>query len=159
MPFIQSYACFISSLSGSSASLPRHVSVLKQSIPPSSISRLYDIKLTIMQHHHQHKYLISNPERGTRKLSKSQLHTWYQYHPYNSLTNNPYQGSTCFSSFSIPFIIFVPFFSLPPSRNSDPGSHSRRFSPPPHYARFVPCIFIVTRLQLFLPSSTRVELL
>ena len=26
-----------------------------------------------------------------------------------------------------------PFFSLPPSRNSDPGSHNRLFPPPPHH--------------------------
>ena len=32
-----------------------------------------------------------------------------------------------FSFFSIPFIIFTILFSLPPSRNSDPGSHSRLF--------------------------------
>ena len=30
-------------------------------------------------------------------------------------------------------IIFALLFSLPPSRNSDPGSHSRLFSPPTHY--------------------------
>ena len=49
------------------------------------------------------------------------------------------------------------FFSLPRSRNSDPGSHSKLFSPPIPQ-RFVPCIFITTRIQLFLSSSTRVEL-
>ena len=40
----------------------------------------------------------------------------------------------CFSLFffSIPFI-FALSFSLPPCRNSDPGSHSRLFSPPTHY--------------------------
>ena len=30
------------------------------------------------------------------------------------------------------YIFFALLFSLPPSRNSDPGSHSRLFSPPPH---------------------------
>ena len=35
--------------------------------------------------------------------------------------------------FSIPFIIFALLYSLPPRRNSDPGSHSRLFSPPTHY--------------------------
>ena len=40
----------------------------------------------------------------------------------------------CFSLFffSIPFI-FALSFSLPPCRNSDPGSHSRLFSPSTHY--------------------------
>ena len=41
-----------------------------------------------------------------------------------------------------------PFFSLPPSRNSDPGSYSRLFSPP-YPVRFVPCIFIARIFQLF----------
>ena len=31
--------------------------------------------------------------------------------------------------FFIPFIMFALLFSLPPSRNSDPGSYSRLFSP------------------------------
>ena len=30
-----------------------------------------------------------------------------------------------------PFILEAPLFSLPQLRNSDPGSHSRLFSPPP----------------------------
>ena len=34
-----------------------------------------------------------------------------------------------FVFFPIPFFIFALLFSLPPSRNSDPGSHSRLFSP------------------------------
>ena len=43
-----------------------------------------------------------------------------------------------------------PFFlSLVPSRNSDPGSHSRLFCPL--------AFFFARRFQLFLPSSTRVE--
>ena len=41
---------------------------------------------------------------------------------------------------SIPFIVFVLLFSLPPSRNPDPGSHSRLFSTP-NPPRFAPCIF------------------
>ena len=36
-------------------------------------------------------------------------------------------------------LLSSPFCSLPPSRNSDAGSHSRLFSPYP--LRFVPCIF------------------
>ena len=43
---------------------------------------------------------------------------------------------------------------LSPSRNSDPGSHSRFFSP----QRFVACTFTTKIFQLFIPSSTRVEL-
>ena len=35
--------------------------------------------------------------------------------------------------FSIPFMIFALLFSLPPSRNSDHGSHINLFSPHPYY--------------------------
>ena len=59
--------------------------------------------------------------------------------------------------FSIPFIIFALRFFLPPSPNSDPGSHSRLFPLPTHYGSFL-AFFIKRRFQLFLPSSTRVEL-
>ena len=51
-----------------------------------------------------------------------------------------YSGVYLLNFFPIPFIIFALLFSLPPSRNSDPGSHSRVFSPPTPL-RFVPCIF------------------
>ena len=62
--------------------------------------------------------------------------------------------------FPIPCIIFaLLFFSLPPiySRNPDPGSHSRLFSPPPGYGS---CLALLSRQEFssFLPSSTRVEL-
>ena len=42
----------------------------------------------------------------------------------------------------IPLIVLALPFSLPPSRNSDPGSHSRLFSPPTHY---VSCFAFVSR--------------
>ena len=64
------------------------------------------------------------------------------------------------TGFFFPSCLLSPpfFFSLPPSRNSDPGPHSRLFSPcPPSPLRFVPCIFIASIFQPFLPSSTRVE--
>ena len=56
-------------------------------------------------------------------------------------------------------ILSSPFYSLPPSRHSDPGSRSRLFFPPTHYVRFVPCICIARRFQLFFPrrlASNRV---
>ena len=37
--------------------------------------------------------------------------------------------------FSTPFIIFTGLVLVPPSRNSDPGSHSRLFSPLPTAVR------------------------
>ena len=42
----------------------------------------------------------------------------------------------------IPCIIFALLFSLPPSRNSGPGSHSRLFSPPTHYGS---CLAFLSR--------------
>ena len=49
-----------------------------------------------------------------------------------------------FLSSFFPFIIFALLFSLPPSRNSnsDPGSHSRLFSPPIHYGS---CLAFLSR--------------
>ena len=46
--------------------------------------------------------------------------------------------------------------ALPPSSNSDPGSHSGPSFPLPTTVRAF--IFIARRIQHFLPSSTRVEL-
>ena len=46
-------------------------------------------------------------------------------------------------------------FALSPTRNSDPGSPSMLFSPLPTTLRGF--IFIATRLQPLLPSSTRIE--
>ena len=66
----------------------------------------------------------------------------------------------CFSFFVffLSHSLSSPFYSLPPSRNSDPGSHSRLFFPhPPRYGSCL-AFFIAIRFQLFLPSSTRVEL-
>ena len=66
--------------------------------------------------------------------------------------------------FQIFFASFAPaltMFSLPPilinSRNSDPGSHSRLFSPRPHHGS---CLAFLSRedFSSILPSSTRVEL-
>ena len=55
------------------------------------------------------------------------------------------------------YLLSSPFYSLSPSRNSDPGSHSRLFFPPTHYGSCLAFFFIARRFQLFLPSSTRVE--
>ena len=51
----------------------------------------------------------------------------------------------------------APFCSLPPNRNADPGSRSRLFSPRTHYGSCLAFV-IARRFQLFLASSTRVEL-
>ena len=59
--------------------------------------------------------------------------------------------------FSIPFIIFALLFSLPPSRNSDPGSHGRLFFPPTHHGSCLCFFFSREDFRSFLPSSTRVE--
>ena len=61
--------------------------------------------------------------------------------------------------FSISVVGVALPFSLPPSCDSDPGSHSRLFSllhPSP--LRLLTCTLIARRLQPSLPWSTRVKL-
>ena len=60
--------------------------------------------------------------------------TWY------SSTRLLYMCKFFFLLFSIPFMIFALLFS--PSRNSDPGSHIRLFSPPTHYGS---CLAFLSR--------------
>ena len=67
-----------------------------------------------------------------------------------------------FLFFPMPFIIFALLFSLPPSRNSDPGSHSRLFSPPTHYGSCLAFLswedfssFFPRRLAWMQPNYTR----
>ena len=43
------------------------------------------------------------------------------------------------------YLLSSPFYSLSPSRNSDPGSHSRLFSPPTHYG---PCLAFLSRQDI-----------
>ena len=66
--------------------------------------------------------------------------------------------SCCCCCFN-PFITLALIFALPPtsSRNSQIQGHVAGSSPPSP-VRFVPSIFTARRLELFLPSSTRVEL-
>ena len=54
-----------------------------------------------------------------------------------------------------PSSIFSFLFSLPPRRNSDPGSNSRFFSS--SLLRFAPCNLSRKYFALFLPSSTCVD--
>ena len=65
-----------------------------------------------------------------------------------------------FSFFPIPFVLFALLFSLPPSRNSDPGPHVWQARPPPLLPTTARALhfFFARRFELFLPSSTRVEL-
>ena len=46
-------------------------------------------------------------------------------------------------------LLYLPFFSLPPSRNSDPGSHSRLFSPLPSTV----CALLCSREKISALSS------
>ena len=57
------------------------------------------------------------------------------------------------------FIMFALLFFLPPSRNSDPGSHSRLFSPPTHYGSCLAFFYCEnTDSPLFFPRRlARVE--
>jgi len=45
------------------------------------------------------------------------------------LVRKDFETDEVYSFFSVPFIVFTVTSSLPPSRNSGPGSHSRFFSP------------------------------
>ena len=65
-----------------------------------------------------------------------------------------YYSYDVFTFFSIPFIIFALLFSLPPSRNSDPGSHSRPFPPPPHYGS---CLAFLSPEEIFSSLSSLVD--
>ena len=78
-------------------------------------------------------------------------------HPYITAVRVVVQANLLLF-FPIPFYCLRPSFSLPPSRNSDPGSHHVAGSSPPSPLRSMPCIFIARRFQLFPPSSTCVEL-
>ena len=60
--------------------------------------------------------------------------------------------STRTFTFSSYDLLTPPFFSLPPGRNSDPGSHSRLFFPPTHYGS---CLAFLSR-EYF--SSSLVDL-
>ena len=44
----------------------------------------------------------------------------------------------------MPYVIFALLSSLPPSRNSDPRSHTQKALASPPHLRFVPCIFIAS---------------
>ena len=66
-----------------------------------------------------------------------------------SLSSHAYVLFFFFFFFSIPCIV-LPFCSLPPSRNSDPGSHSRLFSPPTHYGS---CLAFFFREKILAFSS------
>ena len=65
----------------------------------------------------------------------------------------PRQCKLCFF-FSILCIIFDNLFSLPPGRSSDPGSHSRLFSPPTHYG---PCLAFLSRQDFLSTLSSLVD--
>ena len=61
---------------------------------------------------------------------------------------------------SIPSTILALLVLLPPCRNSDPGSHSRLFSPLltriSRVVGYMPSIFVSRRVPRFLPSSTHI---
>ena len=56
----------------------------------------------------------------------------------------------------VPFIIFALLFSLPPSRNSDPGSHMTGSSPPLSATVRALHFYRERRFQLFVPFLTHV---
>ena len=50
-------------------------------------------------------------------------------------------------------LLCSPFYSLPPSRNSDPGSHNRLFSPPTHYGSCLAYLVFCFREKISALSS------
>ena len=60
------------------------------------------------------------------------IHTHIYIYRTKTCTSTRYVCCVCCFFFT-PFNIFALLFSLPSSRNSDPGSHSRLFSPHTHY--------------------------
>ena len=97
-------------------------------------------------------------QRRRRGGGSVQLPDWFMILHSSSRRLCTYTSTYVLFSFSFfpSHWLSSPFFFLPPinSRNSDPGSHSRLFFPLHTVAR----IFIARRFQLFLPSSTCVEL-
>ena len=79
------------------------------------------------------------------------VHLFFCAVPYSRI----YRAVLIFFFFPVPTIVLNLLFSLPPSRNSDPGSHSRLFSPRPHDGS---CVAFLSR-EYFgscFHSSTRV---
>ena len=79
--------------------------------------------------------VINFKVRQEKKLRSRPAAEWSQRYLYLYI----------YISFSIAFIyllVFALLLSLPPSRNSDPGSHSRLFSPPTHYGS---CLAFISR--------------
>ena len=78
------------------------------------------------------------------------------FSPFSAYRGNwrMYVGSVIFILFFPSHLLSSPFYSLPPSRNSDPGSHSRLFSPPTHYGS---CLGFLSRgdFSSFLVDSRR----
>ena len=66
----------------------------------------------------------------------------YLWYYYNYRINSTFLFTSKYIIFPSHLLCLSFFFSLPPSRNSDPGSHSRLFSPPLHYGS---CLAFLSR--------------
>ena len=90
--------------------------------------------------------------RGCSRALQVGCSCWFQLRSFACPLSHPCSfgshGSSvtspffAFSFLFIPFIIFALRFSLPPSRNSDPGSHSGLFPPPTPYGS---CLAFLSR--------------
>ena len=98
-----------------------------------------------------------NRQTSGWRRRKSSQHTINIFTPtewpsaYQHLTLNRCQSFFFFLFFPISCIIFALLFSLPPSRNSDPGSHSRLFSRPTHYGSCLAFFFSREDFSSFFP--------
>ena len=154
-----SYWCQISSMTSPTRQTP-------QKGPPKYHSAIYWSTWTAYEHElSRHRCCLAFRfgdkiirVRGCRMTNiKEYLHgmrtcLWVNYCSYKK------NGVIFF--FSSSHLLSWPFCILPPSRNSDPGSHSRLFFPPTstHYGS---CLAFLSRGDFsshFLPSSTRIEL-
>ena len=67
------------------------------------------------------------------------------FSPWTHTSDDSYIYLSAVARFSDSYcIFFVLLFSLPPSCNSDPGSHSRLFPPPTHYGS---CLSFLSRVD------------
>ena len=81
---------------------------------------------------------------------------WHTNSNINFVRNNSYTSTHIFCPLIYYLRPFHVLFPLPPSHNTNPGSHSRLFSPPTHHGS---CLAFLSREKLsFSSSSTGVEL-
>ena len=100
-----------------------------------------------------------SPDRGGI-LTSSKKQTKIMHFFIRTSMPAEYVPRTPFFFFSSHLLLSPFSFSLPPRRNSDPGSHSKLFSPPLHYGSYLLSredfsSFLVDSRRIVLPHSRR----